>query len=95
MSSEEQNGQRATQDRIARFMHAEAGCKKRVTDEERKMLQDAVGRLDQLLSASAEADVETLRAAAERLDVLLRQIAAGKDVATEVKQRRQRKALSK
>ena len=76
-------------------MHAEHGCKKRVTVEERKLLQDAVGRLDQLLSASAETDVETLRAAAERLDVLLRQIAAGKDVATDVKQRRQGKALSK
>jgi hypothetical protein len=95
MSNEEQNGQGAVQDRIARFMQAEHGGKKRVTDEERKLLQSAVGRLDQLLSASAETDVQALRAAADRLDLLLREIAAGKDVATEVKQRRQGKATPK
>ncbi len=92
MSSEEQDEQGAVQARIARFMQAEQGSKKQVTNEERKLLQDAVGRLDQLLTASAETDIQALRAAAERLDLLLREIAAGKDVATEFKQRRQGKA---
>ena len=84
---EEQDQQGAHQDRIARFMQSDPSCKRRVTDKERKLFQEAIGRLDKMLSASAEMDMEILRAGAERLELLLREISAGKKVATALKQR--------
>jgi hypothetical protein len=84
---EEQDQHAAHQDRIARFMQSDQSCKRQVTDKERKLFQEAVGRLDKMLSASADMDMQILRAGAERLELLLREISTGKKTATGLKQR--------
>jgi hypothetical protein len=93
-NEDNQSREQAVQDRIARFMQAEQGHPAPVSDQEQQALKDAAARLDQLLSASAEADVLVLQVAAARLDQLLADIAAGKDVSPGVKQRTEKKDTS-
>jgi hypothetical protein len=90
-NEDNQSREQAVQDRIARFMQ---GHPAPVSDQEQQALKDAAARLDQLLSASAEADVLVLQVAAARLDQLLADIAAGKDVSPGVKQRTEKKDTS-
>ena len=61
--------------------------KRQVTSEELQKLQNAAGRLDQMLKASANADLQNLRNASLRLDQLLSDIRKGKDVTNDLKRR--------
>jgi hypothetical protein len=90
---DKQNREREVQDRIANFMRAEGDRKQEVSAKEQQLLKDATDRLNQLLSASAEADARLLRVAAARLDQLLTDIAAGKDVVGGFKQRRESEGM--
>jgi len=62
--------------------------KKPITDEEVQKLKAAAARLDQMLKAAADEDMQVLRSAAARLDQMLEDIAAGKDLAYDLKRRR-------
>jgi hypothetical protein len=66
------------------------GHEKQATSEEQEKLKAAADRLDQMLKAAADADREALKAAADRLDRLLLDIRKGKDVANNLKCRRDR-----
>ena len=63
------------------------GREKQATSEELQKLKAAAGRLDQMLQAAAEADQQSLRNAADRLDRLLVDIRKGKDIANKLKRR--------
>ena len=74
---------------IASLIRAnEQALKKPITDEEVQKLKAAAARLDQMLKAAVDADGQVLRSAAARLDQLLEHIATGKDVADDLKRRR-------
>jgi len=66
------------------------GPEKQATAEEQEKLKAAADRLDRMLKAAADADREALRNAADRLDRLLVDIRKGKDVANNLKRRRDR-----
>ena len=66
------------------------GPEKQATSEEQEKLKAAADRLDQMLKAAADADREALKSAANRLDRLLVDIRKGKDVANNLKRRRDR-----
>jgi len=65
------------------------GPEKRITGEEQQKLKAAVGRLDQMLKAVADADQQALKDAAGRLDRLLGEIHTGKDIGNRLKRRKQ------
>jgi hypothetical protein len=60
-NNDNQDRERAVRDRIADFIHADDQAqRKHATNEELQTLQDAVGRLDQLLTdAAAEESVQS------------------------------------
>jgi hypothetical protein len=90
-SDDNEEQQRQVRQRIARFMQADQGRKKQVSDAELQALRSAVDRLDHLLADGAKADLDALRSATARLDRLLAEIASGKDVAAEFRQPRTKK----
>jgi hypothetical protein len=63
------------------------GPKKQIPAEELQQLNRAASRLDQMLKAAANADQQALRSAAARLDQLLSDLRAGKDVPGNLKRR--------
>jgi hypothetical protein len=89
MNSEDNQGpDRVVRDRIASLMQAIGkGPKKQTPAEELQKLKSAAGRLDLMLKAGANADQQALQGAAARLDRLLSDIRAGKDVTSKLKRR--------
>jgi hypothetical protein len=80
-SQDNQDRDRAMREKIVSQMRSLAkGPKKRTTAEELQNLNRAAKRLDQMLKAVADADQQALKSAAARLDRLLSNIRAGKDV---------------
>ena len=63
------------------------GPKKQIPAEELEKLKGAASRLDQILKAAANADQQALQSAAAKLDLLLSDIRAGKDVTRNLKRR--------
>lgn len=89
MSEDHQDRERDVRDRIVNLMQSIGRARrKQITREELQKLNLAVGRLDQMLKASQDADLETLRSAAVRLDHLLSDIRKGKDITNDLKRRR-------
>lgn len=79
---------REVRDRIVSLIQtSDQARKKPITGEELETLMTAASRLDQMLRAAADADLQALRIAATRLDRLLVDIGAGKDVTTDLKRR--------
>ena len=75
-------------ERIASLVRANEKARKRqLTGDELEKLKSAAGRLDQMLQAAAEADQQTLRIAASKLDQLLTDIRTGKDISNVLKRR--------
>jgi hypothetical protein len=88
----EDNQDRELRERIANQLRAtESARTTPLTDQEMRALKAAASRLDQLLKTGADADAEALKNAAARLDQILASIGTGKDVAGEIKRRRERK----
>jgi len=84
--------EREVRERIAALMQAAGQARtKQITDQELQKLKTAANHLDQMLNDAEEADREALRNAAARLDRLLADIGARKNVAGDRKQRRDRK----
>jgi hypothetical protein len=76
-------------ERIAGLIRANKQAQKKpVTDDELQQLKTAASRLDQLLTAAENADQQALDNAASRLDRLLKDMRAGKDVSASLKLRR-------
>ena len=89
MSEDHQDRERDLRERIASLMQSIGRApRKQITSEELEKLSHAVGRLNQMLKASQDADLQTLRSAAVRLDQLLSDIRKGKDVTSDRKRRR-------
>jgi hypothetical protein len=90
MNNENEKGrEHDLRQRIVSLIRAnEQALKKPIRDEEVQKLKAAAGRLDQMLKAAVDADGEVLRSAAARLDQLLDHITTGKDVADDLKRRR-------
>ncbi|MFZ1141299.1 MAG: hypothetical protein WAN76_19110 [Candidatus Sulfotelmatobacter sp.] len=65
----------------------EKGPRKQIPAEELQKLKSAAIRLDQMLKAAANADQLALKSAEARLDRLLSDIRAGKDVTSNLKRR--------
>jgi len=87
-SKDNQGPDRDVQERIANLMQSIGKWKrKQIPAEELQKLKSAASRLDQMLKAAANADQQTLRSAAARLDLLLSDIRAGKDVTNNLKRR--------
>ena len=85
----EKGGEQDLRQRIVSLIRAnEQALKKPVTDEDVQKLKAAAGRLDQMLKAAVDGDGQVLRSAAARLDQLLEHIVTGKDVADDLKRRR-------
>lgn len=63
------------------------GTKKQIPAEELQKLKNAASRLDQMLKAAANADQQALRTASAKLDQLLSDIRAGKDLTSYLKRR--------
>jgi hypothetical protein len=88
-SQDHQDDARTVGDRIAEVIRAnEHAPKKTLTDDEVRKLKAAAGRLEQLLSAAANAETEELKTAVSKLDQLLKNISAGKDVAPALRLRK-------
>jgi hypothetical protein len=86
-SGDHQDRARAIREKIVSQMQSIGkGPKKQVTAEELQNLKSAASRLDQMLKAVADADREALRNAVARLNQLLSEIRAGKDL-TEILKR--------
>jgi hypothetical protein len=87
-NEDNESREREVRDRIVSLMQAtEQARKQQITGEELQTLKTAASRLDQMLRTAADADVHALRIAAARLEQLLVDIGAGKDVATDLKWR--------
>ena len=63
------------------------GTKKQIPADELQKLKSAASRLDQMLKAAANADRQALESAAAKLDKLLSDIRAGKDITSGLKRR--------
>jgi len=85
--SNQENEDREVRERIASLIQATEGSRVTVTNEELQTRTAAASRLDQMLKAAADADVQALKNAAARLDQLLSKIGTGKDVSTDLKRR--------
>jgi len=90
MSSEEdQYDARTVGERIADVIRAnEQVPKKNLAPEDLRKLKTAAGRLEQLLSDAANAETEELRTAVSKLEALLKNIGAGKDVSPTLRLRK-------
>ena len=88
-NGDNQGREQDVRDRIASLIRAtEQVSKKQVTDEELQKLKTAASRLEEMLRAAADADRQALKSAAARLDKMLAEIGTGKDVAGDLKRRR-------
>lgn len=87
MNSEDDTDQeRGVRERIVSLMHSIGRAShKPISAEELQTLKVAADRLNQMLQATADADAQALRSAAMRLDQLLSDICAGKDVSDKLK----------
>lgn len=89
MSKDHQDRERDVRERIMSLMRSIGRApRKQITSAELQKLNHAVGRLNQMLKASLDADLQTLRSAALRLDQLLSDIRKGKDVTRDRKRNR-------
>ena len=92
-SGDNQGPDRDVRERIVNLMQSIGkGPKKPIPDEELQKLKGAASRLGQMLKAAASADQrafgqQALKSAAARLDQLLSDIRAGKDVTRNLKRR--------
>jgi hypothetical protein len=85
-NEDKESREREVRGRILSVIEAtEQAPKKQITGEELRTLKTAANRLDQMLRTAADADVQALRNAAARLDQLLVDISAGKNVKSDVK----------
>lgn len=89
MNNENDPGQeRDLQERIVSLIRANQQARRTpLTDGELQKLNAAARRLDQMLKATADEDQQALKNAAARLDQLLQDIAAGRDVTSDLKRR--------
>ena len=86
--SNDHDQQSDLQEKIATQIQAEGLVpRKELTAEELQKLKSAATRLDQLINAAENADRESLKAAAARLEQFLADIATGKDVIAALKRR--------
>ncbi|HSY91085.1 MAG TPA: hypothetical protein VK812_06910 [Candidatus Binatus sp.] len=87
-SRDNQGPDREVRERIVNLMQSiGSGPKKQIPAEELEKLKSAASRLDQMLKAAANADQQTLKSAATKLDRLLDDIRAGKDVSSNLKRK--------
>jgi cell division septum initiation protein DivIVA len=87
-TGEDQGRERNVREKIVSLMQAIGkGPGKQLGAEEAEKLKNAANRLDQILKAAADADQQALKSAAARLDRLLSDIRAGKDVTPDLKRR--------
>jgi hypothetical protein len=87
-SGDNQGPDREVRERIVNLMQSiGSGPKKQIPAEELQKLKNAANRLDQMLKAAANADQQTLKSAGAKLDQLLDDIRAGKDVSSNLKRR--------
>jgi cell division septum initiation protein DivIVA len=87
-SSDNQDPDRDVGEKIVDLMQSIGkGPKRQLSAEELQKLQRAASRLDQILKAAANADQQALESAAAKLDQLLSEIRAGKDVTSKLKRR--------
>jgi hypothetical protein len=86
-SRDDQGPERDVRERIVnRLQSIGKGPRKQIPAEELQKLKSAASRLDQMLKAAANADQQALKSAA-KLDLLLSDIRAGKDVTRNLKRR--------
>ena len=90
MSSEgNQDDARTVGERIAEVIRSnEQVPKKNLAPDELRKLKAATGRLEELLSDVANAETDELRTAVSKLETLLKNIGAGKDVAPTLRLRK-------
>jgi molecular chaperone DnaK (HSP70) len=83
MTSEDHlNEARTLGERIAEVIRTnEQAPKKTLPSEELQKLKAAAGRLDRLLSDAAHAETDELKNAVTKLDQMLKNISAGKEIA--------------
>jgi cell division septum initiation protein DivIVA len=87
-SSDNQDPDRDVGEKIVDLMQSIGkGPKRQLSAEELQKLQRAASRLDQMLKAAANADQQALESAAAKLDQLLSEIRAGKDVTSKLRRR--------
>ena len=80
MSEDYQDRERDVRERIVSLMQSIGQApRKQITGEELQKLNNAVERLNRILKAGNDADLQTLRSAAVRLDQLLSDIRKAKD----------------
>ena len=87
-SEDNRDRDREVRERIVSLMRSIGQApRKPITMEESQKLKAAANRLDEMLKAGAEAERQVLRSATTRLDQLLSDIRAGKDVSNDLKRR--------
>jgi cell division septum initiation protein DivIVA len=87
-TGDDQGRERDVRERIVGLMQSIGkGPRKQLTAEEAEKFKNAASRLDQILNAAADVDQQVLKSAAARLDRLLSDIRAGKDVTRDLKRR--------
>lgn len=87
-NGDDQGREHDVRERIVSLMQSIGkGPRKQLTAEEAEKLKNAASRLDQILKAAADADQQALRSASARLDRLLSDIRAGKDVTRDLRRR--------
>ena len=88
MSEDYQDRERDVRERIVSLMQSIGQApRKQITSAELQKLNNAVERLNQILKSGKDADLETLRSAAVRLDRLLSDIRKAKDGTNDLKRR--------
>ena len=92
MSSEDHlHEARTLGERIAEVIRTnEQAPKKTLPREELQKLKVAAGRLDRLLSDAAHAEAEELKNAVSKLDQMLKNLSAGKDVVPALRTRKEK-----
>ena len=87
-SGDNQGPDRDVSDRIGNLMRSIGkGPTKQIPAEELQKLKGAASRMDQMLKAAANTDQPALKSAAAKLDQLLSDIRAGKDVSSKLKRK--------
>ena len=87
-SGDNQGPDRDVRKRIVNLMQSIGrGPKKQISPDELQKLKNAANRLDRMLKTGANADQQALKTAAARLDELLSDIRAGKDITSNLKRR--------
>ena len=87
-SGDNQGPDRDVSNKIVNLMQSIGnGRKEQIPAEELQKLKIAASRLDQMLKAAANADQQALKSASTKLDKLLSDIRAGKDVTSNLKRK--------